>query len=429
MQDLSGKTFRRGYRLIRLVGEGAMGQVYEATSLRFGKVALKILRTELTADRRFAERFKVEAESLRELRHEHIVPAHDHFEEDGFFCLVLKFIEGESLAQRLDRVKRLPMRQAIAIMDALLAALDHAHIHGIIHRDLKPSNILLHPEDGPMLCDFGIARRMGDRRITGFGRCVGTPQYMSPEQIRGIDEPSHATDVYASGVLLFEMLTGRVPFDAGSETEIYHQHIYGEPPRPRELNPEIDPELEYVILKALRKERRSRFQGCGEFRLRLVNVGSPRLARMEGGPPGSAGSGDKMGLQHEQQHDGTMPTWRIFEHADLRVVAVRKGFSVKALLGNIAWMAQYGLYGRAALWSASYTGLILLWNAAPDTATRFVTVALVAVLSLLPGFRANRWIESELARLGFEQLCEVAAADEREAIETTIMTSQGALGP
>lgn len=420
MKDLTGKTFQHGYRLNRLVGEGAMGQVYEAQSSSLGTVALKVLSPELTAEPRFVERFNVEVASLRGLKHEHIVPALDHFIEDRYCCIVMKYIDGGSLADRLSAKGRLPIPEALAIMDGVLSALDHAHSSGIIHRDVKPSNILMDRQRGPMLCDFGIARKMGAGRITRYGRSVGTAEYMSPEQIRGIEEPRHLIDVYASGVLLYEMVTGRVPFQGASDADVHQQHIHDEPIDPSRLNPAVGSGLSYAILKAMRKDPKRRFHGCEQFRAQLQ--GLPRPAGSGSAPPEPAPSQFHQPSQPAPTPPGPQQPrvpFRVYERPDLRVVAVRKGFSKPALLGNFVWMMNYGLYGRAALLLFVYAVLLVAWSAGSGVVSLLAGAGFVVAL-IVPGWMGNGWIEAELKRVGFVQRYQVEAVDERDAIEKTL---------
>ena len=202
------------YRLDREVGAGGMATVYLAEDVRHDRrVALKVLRPELAAVIG-AERFLAEIKLTANLQHPHILPLFDSGEADGYLFYVMPFIKGETLRDRLNREKQLPVADAVRITTEVASALDYAHRHGVIHRDIKPENILLH--DGQALvADFGIAlaaSKAGGSRMTETGMSLGTPHYMSPEQAMGEREITARSDVYALGAVLYEMLTGDPPF-------------------------------------------------------------------------------------------------------------------------------------------------------------------------------------------------------------------------
>jgi serine/threonine protein kinase len=272
MITIREQTQIRGYVLMTRLSQTNMGQVWKARDVaRSRVVALKMLRDDLVEDSEFRSRFEDESRRHSRLEHPHIVPVYDFFAEDNLLCLVMRYIEGQSLGQLLDSLngKPLPIARALRISQQVLGALDYAHRNRILHRDVKPSNILLDGEDNAYLIDFGIALAIGDIRKTRVGGVVGTPLYMSPEQIRTPRQIDQRSDVYSYGCVLYEMTTGRPPFSAGEETDpdfaIRQAHLNETPPRPKNLNPAIPDAWEQVILDALKKDPDERISGCHEF--------------------------------------------------------------------------------------------------------------------------------------------------------------------
>lgn len=258
------------YRVIRELGRGGMGVVYLAEDLVLHRlVAIKILHPHLTQDADFRERFMVEARNQAKLTHPNITTLFSFEESDGRIFLVMEYLEGETLEQRLIRLSRLSRREMQDIFRQVLVAVEYAHAKGVIHRDLKPGNIAITPENKVKIMDFGIAVQIrGDGGATPAD-IIGTSYYMAPEQIKG-ETLSHGTDIYALGVTLFEMVTGRPPFDGPTDHDIRIAHVNKVPPAPRSSGcPNINPELEGVILKALEKDPRERFASAREFLLAL----------------------------------------------------------------------------------------------------------------------------------------------------------------
>jgi serine/threonine-protein kinase len=264
------------YRIEGEVGAGGMATVYLAQDLRHDrKVALKLLRPELSAVIG-AERFLAEIKLTANLQHPHILPLFDSGEADGFLFYVMPFVEGESLRSRLTREKQLPVADAVRIATEVASALDYAHRHGVVHRDIKPENILLH--DGrALVADFGIAlaaSKAGGNRMTETGMSLGTPHYMSPEQAMGEREITARSDVYALGVVLYEMLTGDPPF-TGSTAQAVVARVLTESPRP--ILPQrhtIPPAVEAAVLTALEKLPADRFGTAAEFADALAGRGT-----------------------------------------------------------------------------------------------------------------------------------------------------------
>src|SRR5216117_1165480 len=277
MTDIARRTaaLAARYRIERELGHGGMATVYLAHDLKHDRrVAIKVLRPELAAVIG-ADRFLSEIKTTANLQHPHILALHDSGQADSFLFYVMPYVEGESLRDRLTREKQLPIDDAVRIASEVASALDYAHRHGVVHRDIKPENILLH--DGrALVADFGIAlaaSKAGGNRMTETGMSLGTPHYMSPEQAMGEREITARSDVYALGVVLYEMLTGDPPF-TGSTAQAIVARVVTETPRP--MLPQrhtIPPHVEAAVLKALEKLPADRFATAA------TTVMSPAAAR------------------------------------------------------------------------------------------------------------------------------------------------------
>ena len=276
--SLIGRTIHGNLLIKWIIGKGAMGAVYLAENVELPErqYAVKVLLNEITSATSFQERFNEEARNQASLDHPNIVRVHDYFRENGQYFLVMDYVDGEPLQKILKEKGRFSERGAIAVIDGVLRGLNCAHQHRIVHRDVKPSNILVDCNGTARLTDFGIAIRAGETRLTSTGiATVGTAAYMSPEQIQTPMKIDHRADVYAAGVVLFEMLTGNVPFDGETEFAIHQQHIRARPPNPRARNPSISPRLTRIILAALAKDPGNRIQGCEQFRKMLAGQLQP----------------------------------------------------------------------------------------------------------------------------------------------------------
>jgi len=264
-QRLKDSLFVR-YRIGRALGRGGMATVFLAEDLKHGRrVAIKVLDPEVAAAIG-AERFLREIETVARLTHPHILPLHDSGIADGLLFYVMPYVEGESLRHRLTREKQLPLEDALRIARGVAGALSYAHSRGLVHRDIKPENILLE-EGHAVLADFGVARVIaatGDQTLTHTGAAVGTPAYMSPEQVAG-GTPDTRSDIYALGCVLYEMLAGQAPFTGPTAESIVFQHLNAAPPRVTHLRPSVPGRVEQVITKALAKTPADRFATVTEF--------------------------------------------------------------------------------------------------------------------------------------------------------------------
>jgi eukaryotic-like serine/threonine-protein kinase len=280
---LINTLFDGRYRILRRLGSGGMATVYLAEDEELGRrVAIKILSERYANDEAFIERFRREAKSAAGLSHPNVVSIYDRGEAEGTYYIAMEVIEGRSLKEIILTRGALPVDVAIAFAKQLLEALRYAHRHGIIHRDIKPHNVLVSSEERvkghePRLkvTDFGIARH-GASQMTEAGSIMGTAQYLSPEQARGAPVTA-ASDLYSAGVVLYEMLTGKVPFTGDSAIEIAMKHVNELPKPPSQLRPEVPPELDKIVLRALAKEPEDRYQTAEGFieDLERVEAGLP----------------------------------------------------------------------------------------------------------------------------------------------------------
>ncbi|MBN2002564.1 MAG: protein kinase [Anaerolineae bacterium] len=258
MENLTGKRFGQ-YEVVDAIGGGGMGAVYRARDTQLNReVALKVLPPELARDHEFIERFQREANTAASLEHPHIVAIYNIGQQDGMHYLAMRLLHGQTLNHLIRHTGAIPLLRILKIIEQLASALDYAHRRGIIHRDIKPANIMVDTDDYVTLMDFGIARALVGSKITRTGTMIGTPEYMAPEQFTGEDLNVQA-DTYALSVVLYEMLTGHVPFTGETPVAISHGHVYQPPPPPSSYNPQIPPAVEQVVLRGLAKRPEARY--------------------------------------------------------------------------------------------------------------------------------------------------------------------------
>jgi serine/threonine-protein kinase len=268
---LIGSVFDGRYRIERKLGAGGMADVYLAEDQELGRrVAIKILNDRHAADDSFIERFRREAKNAASLSHPNIVSIYDRGEAEGTYYIAMEYLEGRSLKELIVGRGPAPVKTAIDYARQILAAVGFAHKGGIVHRDIKPHNVLVGPEGRLKVTDFGIARS-GASQMTEVGSIIGTAQYLSPEQARGapVDQTS---DLYSVGVVLYEMLTGQVPFTGDTPLEIAMKHLSEVPKPPSELRPDIPHDLDSVVLRALAKDPSERYQSAEEMDADLARV-------------------------------------------------------------------------------------------------------------------------------------------------------------
>jgi serine/threonine protein kinase len=263
------------YRIDAVVARSGMASIFRATDLNTGcQVAIKVPHPEMECDPLFFDRFQREAQIGRELTHPSVMKVMPEAAASGKVYMAMEWVEGRLLRQILAAEGKLPPQRAVRIAAAVCDALDYIHSHGVVHRDLKPENIMVDAEGRVKLIDFGIAAKAGARRLT-FGKLselMGTPDYISPEQVNG-KRGDARSDIYALGVMLYEMLTGRTPFQGANPFAVMHDRLTNAPVPPREIDAGISPELQEIIYRALEREPARRYSKASDFARDLENPG------------------------------------------------------------------------------------------------------------------------------------------------------------
>ena len=277
-----GTTFAGRYEIIEELGKGGMGRVYrvEDTKLK-QEVALKLIKPEIAKDKKTIERFRNELKLAREIAHRNVCRMYDLNEERGIHYITMEYVRGEDLRSLIRRIGQLPIGKSISITKQICEGLSEAHRLGVVHRDLKSNNIMIDKDGNVRIMDFGIARSLEAKGITGAGVIIGTPEYMSPEQVEG-KEVDQRSDFYSLGIILYEMVTGKVPFEGDTPFTIGMKHKGEIPQNPKELNTQISDDLNRLILRCLEKEKDKRYQSAGEVRTELANIekGIPTTERI-----------------------------------------------------------------------------------------------------------------------------------------------------
>jgi serine/threonine protein kinase/ligand-binding sensor domain-containing protein len=281
------------YRILNQIGEGGMAAVYRAHHAAMDRyVAVKVLPSEFAKSETFRARFQQEARLVANLEHPHILPVHDFGESEGIHYFVMRFLEAGTLASLIES-RPLSLADMDRIFTQIASALAYAHQRGVVHRDLKPSNVLIDSRGDAFLTDFGIAKLLeGTSKFTTTGTITGTPAYMSPEQAQG-EKLDTRSDIYSLGIVLYEMVTGRVPFDAETPLAVMFKHLNAPLPPPSSIKPDVHPEIERVLLKSLAKAREDRYATADEFiaawkkAVHLAQIEPPRVVA---GPPTKVGT-------------------------------------------------------------------------------------------------------------------------------------------
>jgi serine/threonine protein kinase/beta-lactam-binding protein with PASTA domain len=269
---LIGKKFGNRYEIKEKLGSGGMSIVYKGLDTLLNRlVTIKVLRDQYTGDEDFVRRFHREAQSVASLSHINIVSIFDVGFEEGLHYLVMEFVEGQNLKEYIRQKGKLTVQEAVPIALQILDALEHAHEHGVVHRDIKPHNILLTTSGRVKVTDFGIARAANEATVTYSGNIVGSVQYISPEQAKGITVGAKS-DLYSAGAVLYEMVTGRLPFSGDSPIAVALQHIQNEPVPPEDLVADLPKELSHVILKAMEKNPEARYASARAMRSDLEKI-------------------------------------------------------------------------------------------------------------------------------------------------------------
>lgn len=338
------------YRRLERLGEGAMGEVHRAVDTMLERdVALKTLRPEMSAREDLVERFRVEAIALARLHHRHIATVYAFFRHGEQHHIAMQYLRGRTLESVLHERGRLPWREAAAVAIDVTMALEHAHALGVVHRDLKPANLMVDDEGRTVVMDFGIARVLAKERQTRAGTLVGTLEYIAPEVVRG-EAADARSDLYALGCVLYEMVTGELPFPGRSDFELMRAHAEQVPPSPRERIGELPEALEAVILRALAKQPGTRFADAAAFRKALQAA---------------------LGAASQAAHASRWPDW----------LALPRPAHARAWT---AWLREYPGLAGAALVAAGALCVPLAWSVLSWTAPVAPTEAAAPPVTAAP---------------------------------------------
>ena len=280
--NLIGMELAQRFKIIRLIGQGGMANVYLATDMQNqARVAVKILKPELLDDEELVHRFDIEAKAASSLSHPNIVKVYGVGEENEIRYMVMQYVEGMTLKEMIDRYGKLDWRVAVPICLQVVAALQNAHAHGIVHRDIKPHNIMITRDHRALVTDFGIARASTANTITlSGGSAMGSVHYFSPEQARG-GIVGAKSDLYSLGIMMYEMVTGQLPFDGDTNVAVAIMHLQNEAVPPIKLNPSLPLGLSNIIMKCMRKLPTERYESAEEL--------GQELARFQQNPGGTYG--------------------------------------------------------------------------------------------------------------------------------------------
>jgi serine/threonine protein kinase len=260
------------YKILQIVGMGGMGVIYKAMQEPLNRiVALKVLPPQLSINDELSKRFEIEAKAVSMLQHQNVVSIYEYGEDRGYRFFAMQFVDGENLSVRIQGKKTMSITEIIDISKQICRGLRYAHSQNVIHRDIKPQNILLDKENVARLSDFGIAKIFSSGNITLTGVTVGTPEYMSPEQAEG-EEVDAKTDIYSLGIVIYEMLTKRPPFLANNPVAIAYKHVHEIPVPPSAKRRDTPKRLELIVLKALKKDKKDRYETVEELLNHLDSV-------------------------------------------------------------------------------------------------------------------------------------------------------------
>lgn len=341
-----GKVFNNRYQIVEKLGAGGTAIVYRGQDLLLNRaVTIKILREEFANNGELVRRFRHEAQAVASLSHSNIVSVYDVGYEDNMHYIVMEFVEGESLKEYIKRKGPLRLSEACNIITQILAGVQHAHEHGIIHRDIKPHNILLGVDGRAKVTDFGIAVGMSDVTMTynSTTRIMGSVHYISPEQVQG-QAATDKSDIYSCGVVFYEMLTGRVPYQGETPISIAMQHVQGELALPNQVNPQVPASISYVVTRAMRRNPETRYDSAAEM-ADAVRAAYQSVQESEGdqvtdatismrNPLKRKKDGQSVIIERAKDDDDDDGTGRRFTPGRIALLAL-----AVALVGVIIWMA------------------------------------------------------------------------------------------
>ncbi|MDX2052366.1 MAG: protein kinase [Polyangiaceae bacterium] len=379
-----GDLVQGKYRVVRIIGEGGMGAVFEGENIRINRrVAIKVLHAALASNKEVVQRFEREAQAAGRIGNDHILEVLDLGDlPDGDFFMVMEYLEGEPLSDRIRRLGRMSPEQVAPLMAQVLTGLQAAHTAGIIHRDLKPDNIFVLKEkagqkDFVKIIDFGISKFQplgGEMKMTRTGSVMGTPYYMSPEQASGSSEADHRSDVYAVGVMMYEAVTGKVPFEASTFNQLLFKIVLDEVPKPETIVPDLDPGFASLIHKAMARDKEARFQDCTSLRNAILEwqrtgaaVSVPPPGGVEGHLPGKAR--EAFGSQTDVMPAATPPGGaRLGTGSQPSVVVAQEG-NMSSTTGAGTWSTEESIQipkkgGAGLLYAGIAAGVLIVGGGA-----------------------------------------------------------------
>jgi len=267
-----GTLFADRYEIIEELGKGGMGKVYRVEDAKTKEeIALKLIKPEIASDKKTIDRFRNELTTARKIRHKNICGMYDLDEDRGVYYITMEYVLGQNLKGLIRQTGKLAISTVISIAKQICEGLSEAHKLGVVHRDIKPNNIMIDKGGNARIMDFGIARSLETKGITGAGVMIGTPEYMSPEQVEG-KEVDQRSDIYSLGVILYEMVTGKLPFEGDTPLSIAMKHKSEPPPNPKELNVQIPEDLSNLILSCMEKDKEKRYQTAEELLSELTKI-------------------------------------------------------------------------------------------------------------------------------------------------------------
>lgn len=372
------------YKIIRELGRGAMGTVYLARQDSLDRdLALKVLNSEFTRDREFVARFKREGLISARLRHPNIVQVFDYSDKDGVYYIAMEYVGALDLQKYLrDRDGKLSLSESVRLSAQVLSALECAHERGITHRDVKPANVLMNPEHDAVLTDFSIASMQEAQRLTVTGAMVGTPDYMAPEQFdaKNVDKRS---DLYAVGIMCYEMLTGRRPFQGDAVSQVMKAQLMNRPQPPIELEPAIPEALSAVLMRALEKQPTARFDSAAEMRTAMLQaIGATTEEPL---PPKRVGEGAGMGSAE------LPPTQQPVSHSPSAAAASAEPSAASRTMvksGTVELLSEVGHDFRSTFLTPGWTRFSRKWLTPLLVVEFLLYVVTRPQLKLLPGPQA-----------------------------------------